>query len=186
MIRRVHSIDLAFHHDRRTSTAAGRVLLVFAVLLCVGVLRWLADTRHAVDEMKQANLQAQQAQSRALVRPVPSSAERERAQRAAARYASIAGQLGVAWDELFRSLEQEQNANVTLLSIEPDATSGTILIGGEARTVDAMLDYSARLTSNPRFGGVFVKSHAVQTSQPQRPVRFQISARWFDPAKEAR
>jgi hypothetical protein len=43
-----------------------------------------------------------------------------------------------------------------------------------------MLDYVKRLEEQPALDAVFLQSHNLQTSDPQKPVRFVITANWLD------
>ena len=86
------------------------------------------------------------------------------------------------WNELFQALEQAQNGDIALLSIEPDADKGVLLITAEARQRQAMLDYLQRLEQTPALRNVFLVEHRVQSKVSERPIRFSLSAAWERPS----
>lgn len=90
----------------------------------------------------------------------------------------VLAQLNVPWDALFRALEGAAIDGVTLLAIQPDVGSGQVRISGEARTYDLALRYVAKLEQSERFASVFLTSHEVRASAPQRPVVFGLVADW--------
>jgi Fimbrial assembly protein (PilN) len=67
---------------------------------------------------------------------------------------------------------------VALLSIESDTDKGRMKISGEAKDLQAMLDYLRFLGTQPTLAEVYLQSHQVQQQDPQRPVRFVLSADW--------
>jgi len=67
---------------------------------------------------------------------------------------------------------------VALLSIEPDATKGHVVLVAEARSLDAMLHFVADMQKSPDFSEVVLQSHTVNRNVPEKPVRFRLSATW--------
>jgi len=53
--------------------------------------------------------------------------------------------MNVPWDSLFRELEGAADESVALLAIQPDPASRQVRIAGEARRLDAVLNYIERL-----------------------------------------
>lgn len=93
-----------------------------------------------------------------------------------ARY--VAQQLTMPWDELFRSLEAADTPTIALLGIESTSDRQRIQISAEAKNLDAMLRYVKDLEERTIFSDVFLSSHQIQQQDPQRPVRFMLSATW--------
>lgn len=97
---------------------------------------------------------------------------------------AILRQLAQPWDALFRALEStaaRQEKTIALLAIQPDAEKRQVQISGEAKNLAAMLDYVKLLSADPAMASVHLVSHQVQSRDPQRPVRFSLSAEWRPP-----
>jgi hypothetical protein len=86
--------------------------------------------------------------------------------------------LQLPWHELFGSIESARNANVALLSIESEHDKRRVKIYAEAKDLDAMVAYLALLRQRPALAEVYLESHELQLKDPQRPVRFVLSANW--------
>lgn len=87
-------------------------------------------------------------------------------------------QLTLPWDKLFDSVEAASGGDVALLAMEPDFGKRTVKISGEARNLVAMLNYVAQLEAQGTFGAVYLQSHQVQQSTPEKPVQFTAIAAW--------
>jgi Tfp pilus assembly protein PilN len=81
---------------------------------------------------------------------------------------------------LFKAVESSASDRVALLSIQPDEKRGTVSIGGEARNVEAMLDYVRRLQRSGTLSNIYLVNHQVEQRDPQTPVRFSVVATWLN------
>ncbi len=88
-------------------------------------------------------------------------------------------QLSTPWNELFASVESVDAPNVALLGIESDIGKQRVKISAEAKNPGAMLDYLRELEGQPAFADVYLESHQIQQQDPQRPVRFVLTATWL-------
>ncbi len=88
--------------------------------------------------------------------------------------------LSMPWNNVFRALESAKSDDVALLSIEPDAGSGSLSITGEARSYPAALTYVAWLSHENTLKDVRLAKHEIRQNEPRRPVFFTISASWKD------
>jgi hypothetical protein len=86
--------------------------------------------------------------------------------------------LSIPWDTLFGALEAAQTERAALISIEPDAGSGTVMLTGEAKDYLTALSYVANLEQQQALGRVHLARHEIRQNDPQRPVAFTISASW--------
>jgi Tfp pilus assembly protein PilN len=91
---------------------------------------------------------------------------------------AVLANLAVPWDALFGELESASNANVALLSIQPEAGGRKVQLAGEARRFEDLLAYVARLEATPGFAHVFLTEHEMRNSGGQRAVSFTIGADW--------
>lgn len=87
-------------------------------------------------------------------------------------------QLSLPWGGLFQTIESAGTKNVALLGLEPDTEKRQVKIIGEAKNIEAMLDYIKRLENHQVFGTVYLQSHHVQSQDPEKPVRFVLQAIW--------
>jgi hypothetical protein len=87
--------------------------------------------------------------------------------------------LSLSWDNLFAALEQSPGEEVSLLSIEPDARSGTALISGEGKDYAAVLRYVAKLGEAKTLKDVYLVRHEMRPAPgSRRPMLFSVSASW--------
>jgi Tfp pilus assembly protein PilN len=67
---------------------------------------------------------------------------------------------------------------VALLALEPDARRRSLRITAEARNSDDMLAYVAKMQEQGWFASVALVRHEIAEQEPNRPLRFQLSAQW--------
>lgn len=164
-------LQLDFHHH------AGPGLLGWVILagglLTLGSLVWSHDhLRRSTDEVRVATrAAAPAAPAQPLVMPDVPPAEL-----AAARDALV--QIGLPWDDVFAALEDAAHRDVALLAVNPDPRKGEVRLAAEARDLAAMLAYHQRLETAPALRNVALIDHEVVASDPQHPVRFNITANW--------
>lgn len=94
---------------------------------------------------------------------------------------SVIRQIALPWDNLFTALESVRNDKVAVLSIEPNAQKGLVKISGESKTPEEMLDYIRSLQTQGTLTNVFLASHQIQERDPEKPVRFALTAGWATP-----
>lgn len=81
-------------------------------------------------------------------------------------------------EKLFRTLEAIQEPDVALLALTPDTQKQKLRIYAEARSFGAMLSYFRALEQSRAFDEVVLVEHEIQDKDPQRPLRFSLSAAW--------
>jgi len=87
-------------------------------------------------------------------------------------------QLNLPWRDLYDTVRAATPASVALLALEPDAKRRTLRLTAEARTSDDMFAYVGKLQEQAWFTSVVLTRHEVAEQDPNRPLRFQISAQW--------
>lgn len=92
----------------------------------------------------------------------------------------VIDQISLPWDRLFRAIESAANARVALLGITPNLNSGTVEVSGESADLNTMFDYVKSLQRDPALAHVYLLNHQVNAQDPQRPVRFTVSASWTE------
>lgn len=88
--------------------------------------------------------------------------------------------LGVKWDSIFAAVAAAHREGVALLSFAPEPEKRNVKISAEARNFSIMLEYVQRLEDQPALDAVYLQSHNLQNDNPQKPVRFVITADWLD------
>jgi hypothetical protein len=167
-------ISVDFSGRRRPLTLAGVVLLMAGALAtaaaCVEYRR--LDASRAGLELKLA--QAKRHTQRDPAQDVRNAGLTEEA-------GHIALRLGTPWTQLLAELEaasHDSASDVALLSVEPDDSKHLVRVTGESRDLPRVLAYVGRLQSSPLLRYPMLESHELRSDDPQRPVRFALSAEW--------
>ena len=109
----------------------------------------------------------------------PLSEQAVRAQMLEVKQANqVVQQLNLPWNALFKAVETSGGKDIALLSMEPDMQRGTVKINGEAKDLDALLDYAKQLSKREVFSDVFLQNHKIQQTDPQKPLHFSLLAYW--------
>ena len=128
--------------------------------------------------------QLQRAQQRVLAAtqgPAPAPQIAIAPAQAAAVNAAIL-QLNLPWRDLQDALASATPPAVALLALEPDARKRVLKITAETGSSDAMVAYVAQLKQQELFGTrVQLLRHEINALDPNKPLRFQLEARWGTP-----
>lgn len=91
-------------------------------------------------------------------------------------------QLNLPWRDLQDALASATPPAVALLALEPDARKRVLKITAETTSSDAMVAYVAQLKQQELFGTrVQLLRHEINALDPNKPLRFQLEARWGTP-----
>jgi Tfp pilus assembly protein PilN len=170
-------LHLDFINPRRPATPASWAFLGVGMLLLAATLFWHArfvepDIESAERELVRLNKELAARQPAALkVSDAQLAGEWQKA-------LAINQRLGAPWQKLLAMLESYVDEPVALLSIDPDLTKKDLLLTGEARNLDALLDYMRFLKRQSMLTNVTLQSHQVNKQDNEKPVRFRISATW--------
>jgi hypothetical protein len=173
-----HSIDLDFIQAPAFSLSryAGLRLAVLAIGLTAAAIIWqVHQTRHAQLAAIQTELaQFKQVKNQPIVKPVniAIAPEKMKVLQAAVQI------LAMPWDGLFETIENTQNKDVTLISLEPNPKKQQLLLTGEAKNLQIALQYVAQLQQHPTLSQVFLQKHSIDESNISKPVRFSVQAKW--------
>lgn len=167
----------ALHLDFQKTTPDSRVgygLILaggFAALLAVGAYSMVRDDIDRYREEAALSLNRTRQSS-----TLPPGVVSERDAITGAR--AIVAHLASPWETLFRTLEEIKEPNVALLALTPDVQKRRIRIYAEARNFDALLSYYRALERSSSLRDVVLVEHEIQHGDPQRPVRFSMTAAW--------
>lgn len=87
-------------------------------------------------------------------------------------------QFNTPWESLLDGLEAAATESVALLSMQPNARQGDVILTGEAARYSDILAYIERLKMQPAFSQAYLTSHAVAEDTPGEPVHFTILLKW--------
>ena len=167
-------VMIDFSAPRARLTLFGAVLLVLGASVAAGTY---AEYRLLV--ARRAGLELKLEAANRHNRPEPGADAR------AAGFADAAGrmaaELGTPWTALLAELEaasRDTTGQVAVLSIEPDHAKHNVHITGEAKDLPLALAYVERLQASRLLHYPMLDSHELKTDDPQRPVRFAMSAEW--------
>ena len=173
----MRALSLDFRRDRPPHWGGPLLLLVaLGATAGLGLHQWQLAAETAVLEARLRTAKP------ALRRPAHASAAGADVQRVLLELRQAretVQQLGVPWDELFRTVEAVDAPSVALLGIESSADRRRIQLSAEAKDFDAMVRYIQALERRALFADVQLNSHQIQQQDPQRPVRFVLSATWL-------
>ena len=174
MTRAMRSLELDFKRRRRTAPWAGWVLLALAAAFTVDLGVSYSDARASLTtaEARIARLVHAGGTMNAGLRRQPVTKEEVTAAR------ETYHRLAMPWAQLFAALESAASEKVALLSIEPDAKSGTVTISGEGRDYPAVLDYIEQLRAAPALTSAHLVKHESKQGAAQPVVAFSVAATW--------
>ncbi|WP_409026952.1 hypothetical protein OX462_20655 [Janthinobacterium sp. SUN098] len=133
-------------------------------------------------QLREGQLQrAQQRVLAATLGPAPAPQMAIAPAQAAAVNAAIL-QLNLPWRDLQDALASATPPAIALLALEPDARKRVLKITAETTGSDAMVAYIAQLKQQELFGSrVQLLRHEINALDPNKPLRFQLEARWGTP-----
>lgn len=175
----MRELTLDFAKRMSLSRKIGIVMLFVAIATAVYLVKVYIDRTAELAnwEVKRRALQRQQ--STEADATFASKLELEQLQAKIKAANRVIARLSMPWDALFREIETSVNPDVTLLSVEPDTEKREVRITAETRNFSSMLEYEKTLQEIAMFKGVHIISHQIQTQDPQRPVRFAVTAQWL-------
>lgn len=160
------------HRLRRWLRAAGLVLLA-AVTLVEGTRVYSAWHRYRDVQGEHMRLEhAAREARRAAEAPEPeTSKDLLRAE------AEMRRRLSIPWGRLFAALDGSVDQDVALLSLDPDAAAGTLVMVAEARTAEAAAGFVKRLRETTVFREIYISENSTHGKDPQ-VLRVTIRSRW--------
>jgi predicted nuclease with TOPRIM domain len=174
-----HHLDLDFIQTPYFSLTRFNWLGLFllVVSLAVTLFTWQAYQAKRVEflglEAKLAELNQQQ-QQKLPIKQAPVSIQPEQLK----QLQETVNALAVPWNTLFEAVEQSDQKDIALLSIEPNSQKQQVVITGEAKNLQVALAYIAQLESQPALSQVFLQKHSIDEANVSKPVSFTVFAKW--------
>jgi len=108
----------------------------------------------------------------------PSRVQRQDDPRALQEVQRIATSLTLPWTEVFESLQKLTPATISLAKIQPNLTTGQIVIQGYAKDYQSFLDYLSLIETAEHWHHAQPISQELSNTLPDKPLNFQLSAQW--------
>ncbi len=86
--------------------------------------------------------------------------------------------LSTPWGQLLSGLEAIRMKQVALLLLEPNKKKELVTLTGQAKNVDAMLQYVEAVAALPMLSNVYLQNHMIEMNEPGSPVSFTLLASW--------
>jgi hypothetical protein len=167
-------VNVDFVGRRARVTAVGSVLLLLGVAAASA-----AAFEYRLLEARRAGLELKLAAASRRTHQDPGEAARSAGLSAEA--GRVAAELGTPWTRLlaeFEAASRDTAGTVAVLSIEPDHAKHSVRVSGESRDLPLTLAYVQRLQRSTLLRYAMLESHEVRNDDPQRPVRFALTAQW--------
>lgn len=181
----MRSLRLKFPYPGQQSPLIDYSLLAVGLLALVSVLFLLKQTTENVNywEARVERLEKQQpsisSRHRSLQRRRDPSLRVSQEIRQELKYANeTIEQLNLPWDSFFNAIEFATSKDIALLSLQPSVANQNLRISGEARDINALLDFVEALERESVFEKAHVLNYKVKQDNPQRPLIFLITATW--------
>lgn len=92
---------------------------------------------------------------------------------------AILDQINLPWETLFDAIEHAATEEIALLSLQPNVTSRTLRLSGEAKSMAELLDFVEALERELVFENVHLLNYKVKQDNPHRPIIFLLTAAWM-------
>lgn len=92
---------------------------------------------------------------------------------------AILDQINLPWETLFDAIEHAATEEIALLSLQPNVSSRTLRISGEAKSIPELLDFVEALERELVFENVHLLNYKIKQDNPQRPIIFLLTAAWM-------
>ncbi|HET7756322.1 MAG TPA: hypothetical protein VFK87_03615 [Steroidobacteraceae bacterium] len=168
------SIQLDFVARRAPLTLVSGALLLLGISAAAGAY---LGYRHLESRRAGLELKLDAAQRRAHRDPALDL----RAAGMSADAGRVAEELSTPWTKLLAELEAasgDSGGQIAVLSIEPDHAKRLVHLTAESRDLPTAIAYVERLQKSTLLRYPMLDGHDVRTDDPQRPVRFALSAEW--------
>lgn len=169
------ALALDFRHKPRHWTRTGLLLLVIGAAWLVQVVN---TERTLSGQIELAEARRESMARHGKMKPAQPPPDAAALQQQIHQANEILQQLALPWNALFQTLESTREKDIALLSIQPDAAKHRVRISGEAKSLEILLAYIARLEQGRVLDHVYLTSHEVRTQDAQQPVRFTLVANW--------
>lgn len=152
-----------------------RTGLVMALLFALCALGWTVWQSHMLG-LEQKRLEAALDLAQAPVaRPRPDPLPPATPAETLRQMDAVTARLNVPWSDVLDAIERSTTQKVALLTLEPDARTGSVALTAEARSLDDLLNYAEALGKDVAIATVRMGQHDLRAQEPGQPVRMSLS-----------
>jgi hypothetical protein len=176
----MRSLRLKFPDSGLEAKGAGYAVMLLGIVVLASVLY---QFKTAIDEVAYLDLRIAGMDRRTQrgTMPPASLAQGGREIKQELRKANaVMSEIDLPWEALFDSVEYAASHDVALLSLQPDAAGRTMRIGGEAKSMPALLDFVSALEREPVLKDAYLLKYEIKQDDPQRPIVFSLTASWIE------
>ena len=153
-------------------------LFLLAASLVVALFTWQIYQAKHVEyigfEARLVDLNQQQQQRKLPIKQAPASIPPEQLK----QLQETLNALAIPWNALFEAIEQSDQKDIAILSLEPNSQKQQIVMTGEAKNLQVALAYIAQLERQPALSQVFLQKHSIDEVNTSKPVSFTVLAKW--------
>ena len=92
---------------------------------------------------------------------------------------AILDQINLPWEALFDSIEHATTEEIALLSLQPNVSTRTLRISGEAKNMSELLNFVEALERELIFENVHLLNYKIKQDNPHRPIVFLLTTTWI-------
>lgn len=86
--------------------------------------------------------------------------------------------LTIPWNALLVGIESADIQDVAILSLEPNRKKEQVILSGEAKNFQSVIQYINRLEDQIMLEKVYLQKHSIDETNISKPIRFTLIARW--------
>ncbi len=175
----MHALLLDYQRNNKPVPWLGLIVLVVALAALALMGSYYQTLNHRITFWERKAERIERLSSHRAVASRPLSKQAANAQILEAKQANqVLRQLSLPWNDLFKAVETSSGQSIALLSMEPDIKKGMVIISGEAKDLDALLNYVKQLSTHEVFDWVALQNHQIQQADPEKPLHFSLRADW--------
>ena len=171
----MQTVFLDFTRSRRPTALAGALLFALGGLALAAVAAW---NLLYWEPLASANEKALLAVRARIAKPAAPAIDSAQLAAEWKKALLVAEELNRPWEKLFAALEENVDRPVALLTLEPDAQKGELVLTAEAKNFAEMLGYYRLLQQKDNLRNVTLHTHQINQQDKEKPVRFRITANW--------
>lgn len=164
------------------SRARGMAWCMLLVLLAIaGWAWWRSDLERQHIERLGSMMDAQRT---ARVINAPSSQKPKLSPESTRQLQVAVLKLNMPWSDIFNAIEGHDMEEVAIVSMEPDASAGTVSMVVEARSLKTLLAYARALSQDPAIDSARLSHHETSMQDPNLPVRLSLRVTLHHPGSD--
>lgn len=173
-------LQLDFIHQPAFSLSRWSVpgVVVLLMSLIIAVFTWQLYNTVALEQnalsSKLSQMNRQSAHKEAPLLVVKSQISPEQMQQVQTTVLALI----LPWNELLQGIEKSDTQDIALLNLEPNSKKQQVTISGEAKNLQAALNYIQKLEAQSMLDKVYLQKYNIDEANLFKPVKFTLSAQW--------